>query len=283
MRTECGTTPFLPQKSVIRMITPLATDNHLFEMRFEEPSSLSSCMPGQFVQLWVPGVGEAPISVCSGSVDGTIQLCVHKTGRVTNALFDMIEGSWVGLRGPFGTGFPVQDFQGKDLVLIAGGLGVAPMRSLWQYLLDRRDSFGKIMIIYGMRHSQLLLFRHEFKLLLRRKDMSVYIAAEALIGPDLPSVSWQLGRVTDMIKLADIAPNYLAAVCGPPVMYKYVVNELRAKGLPDKNIWLSLERHMKCAIGKCGHCFVGGKFTCRDGPVYRLDTLRFIPEVVELM
>ncbi len=283
MSTECATTPFLPQKSVIRTITPLAANNYLFELRFDEPSSLSSCMPGQFVQLWVPGVGEAPISVCSGSVDGTIQLCIHKIGRVTTALFDMIEGNWVGLRGPFGTGFPVEEFQGRDLVLIAGGLGVAPMRSLWQYVLDRRDQFGKIVIIYGMRHSQLLLFRHELKLLLRRRDMSVYIAAEELIGPDLPNVSWQLGRVTDMVKLAEIESNFLAAVCGPPVMYKYVVNELRAKGLPDRNIWLSLERHMKCAVGKCGHCFVGGKFTCRDGPVYRLDALRFIPEVVELV
>jgi len=282
MSTECATTPFLPQKAVIRSITPLAQNNHLFDLRFEHPSSLTDCMPGQFVQLWVPGAGEAPISVCSGSVDGVMQLCVHKIGTVTSALFDKCEGDWVGLRGPFGTGFPVDEFYGADLVLIAGGLGVAPIRSLWQYILDRRERFGEIIIIYGMRHSQLLLFRQEFKLLLRRHDLHVYIAAEEVVGPDLPTVSWQLGRVTDMIKLADIKPNFKVAVCGPPVMYKYVVEELNQKGIPDSSIWVSLERHMKCAIGKCGHCFVGGKFTCREGPVYRLDELEFTREVVEL-
>jgi NAD(P)H-flavin reductase len=188
MSTECATTPFLPQKAIIRQVTPLALNNHLFDLRFDEPSSLKECMPGQFVQLWIPGVGEAPISVCSGAVDGTMQLCVHKIGAVTSALFDKSEGDWVGLRGPFGTGFPIDSWTGRDLVLIAGGLGVAPIRSLWQYVLDHREQFGKVTIIYGMRHSQLLLFRQEFKLLLRRRDIHVYIAAEEVVGPDLPSL-----------------------------------------------------------------------------------------------
>lgn len=273
--------PFMPTRAVIRSIVPMSQDNHLFEFRMDEPGTLSNCMPGQFVQLWIPGAGEAPISVCSGSVDGSLELCVRKAGRVTSALFNLVEGDWVGLRGPYGEGFPVEAYKGRDLVLIAGGLGVAPIRSLWQYILDHRDEFGKLVVIYGMRHSQLLLFRQEFKLLLRRPDMHVYIAAEEIVGPDLPTVSWQVGRVTDMIKMAEIDDQFLAAVCGPPVMYKYVVSELLNKGLKDKNIWLSLERHMKCAVGKCGHCFVGGSFTCRDGPVFRMDTLRFLPEVVE--
>lgn len=281
MQNNHCTTPFMPTKAVIRSIVPMSLDNHLFEFRIEEPSSLSACAPGQFVQLWIPGAGEAPISVCSGSVDGGLELCVRKAGRVTGALFNMIEGDWVGLRGPYGVGFPVEDYKGKDIVLIAGGLGVAPIRSLWQYILDHREEFGKLILIYGMRHSQMLLFRQEFKLLLRRRDMQVYIAAEELVGPDLPTVSWQLGRVTDMIKLADIDDRFLAAICGPPVMYKFVISELLNKGLKQNNIWLSLERHMKCAIGKCGHCFVGGSFTCREGPVFRMDTLRFLPEVVE--
>ncbi len=277
----CLITPFMPTKALLRAIVPMSQDNFLFQFRIEEPGPLSSCAPGQFVQLWIPGAGEAPISVCSGSVDGSLELCVRKAGRVTSALFDLVEGDWVGLRGPYGTGFPVKDYVGKDLVLIAGGLGVAPIRSLWQYILDRREQFGKLVLIYGMRHSEMLLFRQEFKLLLRRNDMHVFIAAEEVIGPDLPSVSWQLGRVTDMIKLAEIDECFLAAVCGPPVMYKYVVTELQNKGLKNDNIWLSLERHMKCAVGKCGHCFVGGTFTCREGPVFRMDTLRFLPEVIE--
>jgi len=276
-----GNCPFMPTRAIVRSIVPMAPDNYLFEMKIDDPGELASCQPGQFVQLWIPGVGEAPISVCSGNVDHAIELCVHRIGRVTNALFQMQEGDWVGLRGPFGVGFPLDELAGQDLVLIAGGLGIAPIRSLWQHVIDHREEFGKLIIVYGMRHSTLLLFRQEFKVLLRRRDIDVFIAAEEIIGPDVPPVSVQLGRVTDMLKLAPIEPNFKAVICGPPVMYKYVIRELTAKGVPASNIWLSLERHMKCAIGKCGHCFVGGRFTCRDGPVFRLSDLRFLPEVVE--
>ncbi|HEY9868701.1 MAG TPA: FAD/NAD(P)-binding protein [Candidatus Obscuribacterales bacterium] len=273
--------PFLPTRGIIRSIVPLAPDNFLFEIHMESPDGLANCMPGQFVQVWVPGVGECPISVCSGRTGTSIELCIRRVGRVTSALFQMVEGDWVGLRGPYGNGFPLPTYQGHDLVMIAGGLGVAPIRSLWQYVLDHRDSFGRLILIYGMRHSIDLLFRAEFKVLLRRHDLDVYIAAEDVVGPELPPVSFQLGRVTDMLKLAPITPDFHAAVCGPPVMYRYVVEELKQKGVPASNIWLSLERHMKCGIGKCGHCFVGGRFTCQDGPVFSLNDLRFLPEVIE--
>lgn len=273
--------PFLPTRGIIRSIVPLAPDNFLFEIHMENPDGLASCMPGQFVQVWVPGVGECPISVCSGRTGASIELCVRRVGRVTSALFQMVEGDWVGLRGPYGNGFPLSVYERHDLVMIAGGLGVAPIRSLWQYVLDHRDRFGRLILIYGMRHSIDLLFRAEFKVLLRRHDLEVYIAAEDVVGPELPPVSFQLGRVTDMLKLAPITADFHAAVCGPPVMYRYVVQELKQKAVPGSNIWLSLERHMKCGIGKCGHCFVGGRFTCQDGPVFCLNDLRFLPEVIE--
>ncbi len=280
LRDNC-TSPFMPTKGLIRSIIPLAQENHLFELRFDEPGNLSQCMPGQFIQLWVPGVGEAPISVCSGEVDGSLELCVHRIGRVTSALFNLDEGSWVGVRGPYGNGFPVEHYKGKNLLLIAGGLGVAPIRSLWQYILNRREEFGKLILVYGMRHSSLLLFRQEFKWLLRRGDMEVWIAAEEVVGPDLPAASWQLGRVTDMIQQIELEGEFEAAVCGPPVMYGYVIEELLKKGISKDKIWLSLERHMKCGVGKCGHCFVGGKFTCKSGPVYNLQELEYVPEAEE--
>ncbi|MBX9878814.1 MAG: FAD/NAD(P)-binding protein [Candidatus Obscuribacterales bacterium] len=272
--------PFLPTKATIRSMIPLAPDNYLFQLQLSD-ASMRNCRPGQFIELWVPGVGECPISVCSGSVDGMMELCIRQVGRVTTALFQKQEGDWIGLRGPYGEGFPLDEYKGKDLVLIAGGLGVAPIRSLWQYILDNRDDFGKLIIIYGMRHSIDLLFRAEFKILMRRRDIEVYIAAEEIEGPALPPVSLQLGRVTDMLRLAPIDDNFQAAICGPPVMYKYVIKELEEKGLTHQSIWLSLERHMKCGVGKCGHCFVGGQFTCRKGPVFRLSDLEFLPEVIE--
>jgi NAD(P)H-flavin reductase len=265
--------PLIPERGWIRNIIPLSTDNHLFQIKLDGATQITGALPGQFVQLWIPGSGECPISICSGRIDGMLELCVRRAGRVTDALFKMQEGDWLGLRGPYGKGFPIDSFQGKDLVLLAGGLGVAPIRSLWEYILDHREQFGKLILIYGMRHSTDLLFKGEMKILLRRHDIDVFIAAEELPGPELPPVTVQLGRVTDMIKIADVGSSFCAAVCGPPVMYPYVIKELMNKGLHSFNIWLSLERHMKCAIGKCGHCFIGGCLTCKAGPVFCLDSL----------
>ncbi len=272
--------PFLPHWAVIRSITNLSEDNTLFELQIED-GDFSACMPGQFVQLWLPGVGECPISVCSARVGETIELCIRRVGRVTNALFILNEGDRVGLRGPFGNGFPVEKYRGKNLCLIAGGLGIAPIRSLLQYALLNREDFGKIVLIYGLRHSAQLLFRHELKHILRRRDVEVFISAEEIKGPDLPPMAMQLGRVTDMLKLAQVDESYEVAICGPPVMYKYVVQDLKKKGVQEASIWLSLERHMKCGMGKCGHCFVGGRFTCTQGPVFNLTELRFLPEAIE--
>lgn len=272
--------PFMPVKATIRAITPMAHDNRLFQFNITN-GELANSLPGQFFQLWVPGVGESPISVCSGHEGRTIELTVRNVGRVTSALFEMTEGDWVGLRGPYGNGFPMQTLEGKDICLIAGGLGIAPLRSVWQYLLDHRERYGRIILIYGMRHSDDLLFRQEFKLLLRRRDLEVFIAAEEIMGPELPPVSVQLGRVTDMISRANISDNFEVVVCGPPVMYKYVIGELKKKNVPESSIWLSLERHMKCGIGKCGHCFIGGALTCKAGPVFNLCDLRLLTEVIE--
>lgn len=279
MSTECKT-PLMPLKATIRSIIPMSQDNYLFEFR-EPTGALSSCKPGQFLELWIPGVGECPISVCSGNVDNVIQLTIRRAGRVTGALFQMNEGDWVGLRGPYGQGFPVDAYKGQNLCMVAGGLGVAPIRSLWQYVLDHREDYGKLILIYGMRHSVDLLFRPEFKLLLRRHDMDVFVAAEELLGPALPPMAVQLGRVTDMLRDSPITSDYQVSICGPPVMYKYVVRELHEKGIADEKIWLSLERHMKCGVGKCGHCFIGGKFCCKQGPVFQLTELGLMPEALE--
>ncbi len=258
----------------------MTEDNHLFHFSVES-EAFANCMPGQFLEVWIPGVGECPISVCSDSADGSIELCVHRIGRVTDALFKMEEGDWLGLRGPYGHGYPVDLMAGRNIVLVAGGLGIAPIRALLQYILNRREQFAELIVIYGMRHSVDLLFRHEMTNLYRRKDLHLYIGAEEINCPDVPPIQTQLGRVTDMLSLAEFDASYSAAICGPPVMYPFVVNKLKSKGVTEQNTFLSLERHMKCAIGKCGHCFVGGVYTCQAGPVFSLSDLRFIPEVVE--
>lgn len=265
---------------MLRSIDAMTEDNHLFHFSAES-EAFANCMPGQFLEVWIPGVGECPISVCSDSADGSIELCVHRIGRVTDALFKMEEGDWLGLRGPYGHGYPVDLMAGRNIVLVAGGLGIAPIRALLQYILNRREQFAELIVIYGMRHSVDLLFRHEMTNLYRRKDLHLFIGAEEINCPDVPPIQTQLGRVTDMLSLAEFDASYCAAICGPPVMYPFVVNKLKSKGVTEQNTFLSLERHMKCAIGKCGHCFVGGVYTCQAGPVFSLSDLRFIPEVVE--
>lgn len=280
MKTPERTSPYISEKCIIRSIVPMAQDNHLFEFS-TSTDQLALCKPGQFVELWVPGVGESPISVCSGRVRETIQLLVRKVGRVTSALFQMHEGDWVGLRGPYGHGFPVDLYKGQNICLVAGGLGVAPLRSLWQYILDHREDFKRVILVYGMRHSDELLFRQEMRLLLQRPDIEVYLAAEDVTVCEFPPLNMQAGRVTNLLKQLTLTEDFQVAICGPPIMYKYVVRELQEKNIPDDNIWLSLERQMKCGIGKCGHCYIGGHFTCKEGPVFQLSQLHLMHEVIE--
>jgi sulfhydrogenase subunit gamma (sulfur reductase) len=274
-------TPFMPSRAVLREVIEMTDDNHLFKFTID-PAQLGKREPGQFVQVWVPGVGECPISLCSERNDEVLELCIRRAGRVTDALFKLKAGDWIGIRGPYGHGFPLDEFRGRDVCLIAGGLGIAPIRSLFQYVLTKRYQFGRVTVVYGMRHSIDLLFRHEFKALLTRDDIDIFIGAEEMMdGPELPPIPAQLGRVTDMIRLASLDSNFEVAVCGPPVMYPYVIKELKGKGIDEHNIWLSLERHMKCGIGKCGHCFIGGEFACQSGPVFQLSKLRFLAESTE--
>jgi sulfhydrogenase subunit gamma (sulfur reductase) len=267
-------------RSYMNSVEELVPGNFLFEFSVEDPA-LKACLPGQFVQLWLPGVGECAISVCSGNVDKTLELMIRRVGRVTSSFAKMQKGQLVGIRGPFGRGFPVDLYKGKDICIVAGGCGVAPVRGLWQYILDRRQDYGRLLLVYGMRNPGDMLFVKDFKKLAKRKDVELYLASEEFPTKEEPVIKMLKGLVTVPLSAAPITPQYHIAVCGPPIMYKFVVKDLKERGVPDSNIWLSLERHMKCGVGKCGHCFIDGRFTCKDGPVYSLEELRFFSEVVE--
>lgn len=275
-----GNCSYLPSMAVIHAVTELTPDDRLFDLSVSD-EHFSSCMPGQFVQLWLPGIGEAPISVCSGKVDDKIQLCVRRVGRVTNALFQLRKGDRVGLRGPYGNGFPVEQLKGRNVILIAGGLGVAPLRSVWQYLLKHRGAYGRIILIYGARKEVDLLFAEELEALKCRGDIELEVAAEETEKHDHCELPIFRGLITKPIHKVTIDDSFDAVICGPPGMYKYVIAELHDKGLTAPHIWVSLERHMKCGIGKCGHCFIGGRFTCMKGPVFNLQDLCEWPEAVE--
>lgn len=234
--------------------------------------------PGQFVEVSVLGVGEAPISICSPPrEDSRFELCVRSVGNVTGALHLKRPGETVGIRGPFGRGFDLRAFEGKDVVFIAGGLGLAPLRSLILAVLSNRNRFGRISILYGAKRPSDILFWDELQKWERRDDIG------CMVTVDVAENGWRgnVGVVTTLIPQAEFDPeNTVAAVVGPPVMYRFVIGALKDRGLTDDNIWVSLERKMKCGVGKCGHCQINRVYVCQDGPVFRYDEIKELPEAI---
>jgi sulfhydrogenase subunit gamma (sulfur reductase) len=225
-------------------------------------------LPGQFVVLSLPGTGEAPFSISSTpSRLGLLEFCIREVGTFTKALFGLKENATIGVRGPYGNGFPVEQMKGNDLVIIVGGLGAAPLRSLLLYALDNRDEFGNVYYLYGARTPADMLFREELLDIREREDLQCLLA----VNED-PQGIWKLdkGLVTDLFRhIKGIEPRKTyACVCGPPAMYKAVIGELLKYELPKHQILMTLERRMKCGVGKCGHCVIGSIYTCVDGPVF---------------
>ena len=234
--------------------------------------------PGQFIQLSVFGIGEAPISISSSPFNReSIGLCVRRAGDVTSAIHKLEPGSLLGMRGPLGKGFPVEEMRGKDLLFIAGGLGLAPLRSLIHYVLQKRDDFARITILYGAKNPGEILFPDELQTWKERKDLTLEITV------DTPDQNWtgKSGVVTRLMPHLKLEPeNTFALIVGPPVMYKYVLLELQIKQVPENNIIMSLERRMKCGVGKCGHCQINGVYVCLDGPEFSYHTLKFLSEAI---
>lgn len=230
--------------------------------------------PGQFVEVSLFGVGEAPISICSSPTRlDSFELCVRKVGRFTEALHRRNVGDEIGIRGPFGVGFPILPLEGNDILLIAGGLGIAPLRSLIHYIIDNRRDFGKVDILLGCRDPASMLFSNELDCWDRRLDLNFCCAVDQA-APD-----WEgnIGLITALIPGVTLDPQKTFAVaCGPPVMYRFVVDELLKKGIPETHIYLSLERHMKCGLGKCGHCQIDDVYCCQDGPVFNYHRVKKI-------
>ncbi len=225
--------------------------------------------PGQFMMLSLFGAGEAPFSITSSPTrKGLVEFAIRKTGKVTNKIFTLVDGDLVGLRGPFGNGFPIEKMKGKDIVIVAGGLGAAPLRSLLLYILDNRENFGRFIYLYGSRNVDEMLYTRDFLEMLDSDQIELFITVDKDNSGYEDKI--EEGMVTNLFRhVKDIDPeNTFACVCGPPIMYKYVVQELLKYNLPKHQILLSLERRMKCGIGKCGHCIIDYIYTCIDGPVF---------------
>ncbi len=246
-----------------------------------EPQEIApSFLPGQFNMLTVFGVGEVPISL-SGDPDepGRLVHTIRPIGPVSAALTRLSPGDVVGLRGPYGAGWPMAEAVGRDVVVVAGGLGLAPLRPALYRLLAERARYGQIAVLYGTRSPADILFRRELETWRRRLDIDIEVTVDHA-GSD-----WHghVGVVPTLISRAGFDPLHaIALVCGPEVMMRFSIAALRDAGIADDAIYLSMERNMKCAIGFCGHCQFGPVFICRDGPVFRYDRVRTLLALKEI-
>jgi NAD(P)H-flavin reductase len=260
-----------PIPATVSAVRPLTSDTTLLTLFTESGHPVAaSFQPGQFLELSLPGVGEIPISYCGlPSLNGSIELCIRHIGHVTLPLKNVAPGDAVAVRGPFGRGFPLTVYSGQDLLLIAGGLGMAPLRSLLLALLKQRGAWGTVTVLYGAREIRALLFMNELLELQARGEIQLQLAVDhheqCLDGLS----SCRVALLPDLLEQIVVDPDRTsAALCGPPVVYPYLLTGLRRLGLTDERIHLSLERRMKCGIGRCGHCAVGTRLCCVDGPVF---------------
>ena len=247
-------------------------DTWTLELVSADAAPLPRYAPGQFTMLYVFGVGEIPVSI-SGDASDTSRLVqtIRAVGKVSEAFTRVAVGDTLGMRGPYGTAWPVSDGYGRDVVVVAGGLGLAPLRPALYQLRAERQRFGKLVLLYGTRRPEDILFRRQLANWRKQLDMEIEVTVDHA-GPD-----WRghVGVVTKLIpRLGVDAAGAMALVCGPEVMMRFSASALHDVGLPEDAIHLSLERNMKCAVGLCGHCQFAGSFICKDGAVMRYDQVR---------
>lgn len=269
---------YTPEICTVTRLQRLGEQEKLLEISLPGGRSLGH-KPGQFVQVSVPGVGEAPISISSspGRSNGSFELAVREVGNVTAALHRMEPGGKVGIRGPYGTSFPLGDMVGEDVLFVAGGIGLFPLRSFINEVLDQRRGFGRVIILYGAKTPAERMFTEELAQWESRDDV------EYLETVDRADGSWKgnVGVITTLFPKISIDPARThCVVVGPPVMYRFAILAAKDKGLPNDRIVLSLERRMKCGVGKCGHCQINGLYVCQEGPVFRYSDILYLQEAL---
>ncbi len=267
-------------KAEISNVIRLTEMEKLFQIRIVDKSERDrfSFQPGQFIMLEVPGYGEIPISISSSpSSKGYLELCIRRAGVVTGALHKAQRGAKVGIRGPFGTYFPMERMKGHHVLLIAGGLGLAPLRSPVFHVIENRAEYEGVHIFYGAKRPDQLLFDYKYEEWHRIDDIDLKVIVEE------SDAQWSgpVGMITKLLDDVQIpSDRAYAIVCGPPVMFKFVCDRLNGMGIPMQNMFVSLERRMHCGMGKCCRCNVGSTYTCIDGPVFDYWTVLNLKEAI---
>ena len=261
---------------IVRTIDETATEK-LFEIELISGNPLGH-QPGQFAQVFVPAIGEAPISLASApNGRKSFDMCIRRIGDVTGALHKLQPGSLVGIRGPLGHGFPLDELKGHDLLIIGGGIGLVPLRGLIQAVLAERAAFERVIIFAGFKTPADMMFRDELAAWQTNSDIEMNIS----IDRAHPEWSGHVGVITTFFPETELnAAKTKAVVVGPPIMYRFVITECRLKGIADDDMILSLERRMRCGVGKCGHCQINSKYCCIDGPVFKYSDLKFMWEAI---
>jgi NAD(P)H-flavin reductase len=261
----------LPRQA--RVVERIQESPDIFTLRLQYPDAAADerivFAPGQFNMVYLHGVGEVPISIVSDPENEQLfDHTVRAVGRVTRGLSALRAGDHVGIRGPFGRGWPLAAAEGKDLVIVTGGLGCAPVVAVINYVFRRRERFGSVTLLQGVKHHDDLIWRERYASWAEQPDTTVALAADNP-GPDTSLFEGNVVQLFDRVEMA--VENTMAMLCGPKIMMKFSADALLARGFAPQSLWVSMERNMQCANGLCGHCQVGPLFVCRDGPVFRYD------------
>lgn len=267
---------YLPELATITKMDLMNDTEMYLHVELDSGMALGH-QPGQFVEVSVAGIGEAPISISSSPTQSGFDMVIRTVGNVSGAIHKMKAGDKLGIRGPFGSGYPLDDLKGKDLIFICGGIGLVPQRALINYVIDNPGDFGKMTIVLGTKDYDQRFYLDE----LEKWNADANI--EFLETVDEAHEKWtgSVGVVTTLIpKVENDFSSAVTLICGPPIMYKFVLMSLVEKKVSHENIFVNLERRMKCGVGKCGHCQMNGQYVCQTGPVYRYSDLAYVPEAI---
>lgn len=267
---------YLPEEAEV--IERIQESSTIFTLRLRFTNTKKqrsfSFFPGQFNMVYLYGVGEIAISISSDPKNNEFfDHTIRSVGRISRALEKISQGDHIGIRGPYGRGWPITEAQNKNVIIITGGLGCAPVVAMINYIIERRNKFGELKIMQGVKHSDDFIFKQHYE------EWQKYLNTEVLIAADkaVSGWPWYAGRITDLIQKVTLSTENIVMMCGPEKMLKVAIQELLKKNIQEQNIYLNMERNMECAVGHCGHCQFGGLFICKDGPVFAL------PQVKELL
>jgi sulfhydrogenase subunit gamma (sulfur reductase) len=265
-----GANPLLPRTAVIEQ--RIAETEDAFSLRLSPEVGGCNFKPGQFNMLGLPGIGEAPFSFSLiDEQNKTFIQTIRRAGNVVDALAKLKNGQKIYFRGPYGNGWPMEKLEGKNVIIVAGGIGMAPLRPVIHYLLENRSKFGKVYLLYGARAPADILFKND--LINWSSKINVLLSADQ--SNQHPGLKIHEGLVTNLFKQLDITlSDTITFTCGPQIMMKFVAAGLILDGQDPGDIYISMERRMKCGVAHCGHCQIGAKYVCKDGPVFRLPEIR---------